>query len=146
MPDGFGSTHAAASNYVEQATAAAALAASPPVSSGGAPVAEGPAITLSLQTVAARLAQSGLRGVEVRNLETVKEAIGMVSGLLASGSLQDPEVVSRLVELCRALDRGDFATAHQHMAELVRTCWADHKDWLKGLKSLTVLCRKKWNT
>ena len=137
MPDGFGSTHAAARKFVEETTSGGAqpvLAAVP----------QADAICRSLETLLARVSASGLKSAEARQFKSVTASAQKLFALLRGGQLQDPLVVSRLVELTQCTDRDDFVGAATHMGEMVRNSWKDHRDWLKSFKFLTTLCRMKF--
>jgi len=136
MPDGFGSTHAAARNYVEQATAAQVQ--SPPAA---APVPEAGTITNSLQIIISRLKASNLRPSQQRQIISIDAGVDILIKSLNSGQLQDRDVVQALVSLCASFDSDDFNSAARQTAGMVRNYWKEHKDWLKGFKYLSTLCK-----
>jgi protein transport protein SEC31 len=140
MPDGFGSTHGEARAYVEQAIAEN----SSPRLASSAPVAEAGAIVNALQIVCARLKQAHLQAAEIRQLASIEQSVGLVAQLLTSGELQDPVVISLLLELCGSFDRSDYATASRVVGSMVRSFWKDQKEWLKGFKLLGPLAKAKF--
>jgi protein transport protein SEC31 len=55
-----------------------------------------------------------------------------------------PSVVGKLHEMINCFAQRDFASAQSIHAALTGTDWAQHKDWLKGLKSLIHISLKRF--
>lgn len=56
----------------------------------------------------------------------------------------DEETVSKVSFMIGALANGDYPAATATNTALVNSDWRDHKDWLKGMKSLLALASKKF--
>ena len=68
-----------------------------------------------------------------------------IQAKLAGGAIA-ADVQARVVDMGAALASFDFATANKIQVSLTSTSWAEHKDWLKGIKYMIALATKKLKT
>lgn len=55
-----------------------------------------------------------------------------------------PNTVARLHEIVSCFGQRDFASAQNIYVALTASDWTDHKDWLRGLKSLIHISMKRF--
>jgi protein transport protein SEC31 len=100
-------------------------------------------IVEAFQSLNAQLEQVCQGGGEKRQLKEIKAACTLLFDKLNASALH-PEVCASLIQMTQLLRQGDFKTALAVHVGLTTTDWAEHKDWLRGLKFLIQLATKKF--
>lgn len=81
--------------------------------------------------------------MEQKQLQETQKGKEIMFTKLNIGALS-PEVVSRLHEMVVCFGQRDFGTAQTIYVALTASDWAQHKDWLRGLKSLIHISMKRF--
>ena len=89
------------------------------------------------------LKDSGLSAVDKRLIVEAEKALVIMLRRLAIQEISD-DIAQQLLNMCGYLTAYDFRTATAVLTALVSSDWRDHKDWLKGTKSLLQLASKKY--
>jgi len=100
-------------------------------------------ISECLSSLMDALKESGLSVVDKRLISEAEKALAIMVRRLALQEISD-EVAQQLLNMCGYLTAYDFRTATAVLTALVSSDWRDHKDWLKGTKSLLQLASKKY--
>lgn len=79
---------------------------------------------------------------DARQLEEAKKALDALIKKMARGQIDD-EILSKLLMMCNQIGGYDFRAATATQTAIVNTDWRNHKDWLKGLKTLLQLAVKR---
>lgn len=82
-----------------------------------------------------------LNVVEKRLLTESEKAVAVLLKRLARGDISD-DIGASVVSMCGYINTYDFRSAQSVHTGLVNNEWRDHKDWLKGTKSLLQLATK----
>ena len=72
-----------------------------------------------------------------------EKAVTIMLKRLAREDISD-EIGQKLLHMCGYINAYDFGSAQAVQTALVNSDWREHKDWLKGTKSLLQLCIKKF--
>ncbi|KAH9094474.1 hypothetical protein LEN26_018312 [Aphanomyces euteiches] len=105
--------------------------------------AEDMAIVRGFNEFIAVLEASNLSPIEAKQIPEIQKSKDLMFTKLNVGELS-PNVVKNLHELVQAFARKDFRAAGQIHTSLTTTDWAQHKDWLRGLKTLINLGVKRF--
>ncbi|ETV97980.1 hypothetical protein H310_09285 [Aphanomyces invadans] len=116
---------------------AAPLGATDNVSADDMPIVQGFNDFVSL------LENSQLSPIEAKQLPEIHKAKDLLFTKLNTGELA-PNVVKHLHEMVQSFGRSDFRTAGNLHTQLTTTDWAQHKDWLRGVKTLINLGVKRF--
>ncbi|RHY30630.1 hypothetical protein DYB32_006817 [Aphanomyces invadans] len=116
---------------------AAPLGATDNVSADDMPIVQGFNDLVSL------LENSQLSPIEAKQLPEIHKAKDLLFTKLNTGELA-PNVVKHLHEMVQSFARSDFRTAGNLHTQLTTTDWAQHKDWLRGVKTLINLGVKRF--
>jgi len=81
-------------------------------------------------------------GGEKKQCSEIAKSISVLQSYFSSNSLS-PEIVSKVSQISSCLTAKDYEGGLAIQANLVRTDWNDHKVWLKGVKYLLQLAKKK---
>ncbi|KAF1795304.1 Ancestral coatomer element 1, Sec16/Sec31 [Phytophthora cactorum] len=81
--------------------------------------------------------------MEQKQLQEIQKGKEIMFTKLNIGALS-PEVVSRLHEMVACFGQRDFGSAQTIYVALTASDWAQHKDWLRGLKSLIHISMKRF--
>ena len=81
--------------------------------------------------------------VDKRLLAEGEKGVAVLLKRLARGDISD-EIGQQVLHMCGYINSYDFGSAERVQTTLVSHEWRDHKDWLKGTKSLVQLCIKKF--
>ena len=79
---------------------------------------------------------------ERRQLAEMQKAKNIMFSKL-NGKELSPNVVARLHEIVKFFQARDFRSAQQVHVALTTTDWAEHKDWLRGVKALINIAIKR---
>lgn len=96
-----------------------------------------------LTSLIGALKDSSLSSVDKRLTGEAEKALAIMLRRLALGEISD-EIGQQLLNMCGYLNGYDFRTATAVLTALVNSDWREHKDWLKGTKSLLQLASKKY--
>lgn len=96
-----------------------------------------------LTSLVEALKNLGLVSVDKRLLGEGEKAVAVMLKRLARGEISD-EIGEKLLHMCGYINAYDFRSAQNVQTALVNSDWRDHKDWLKGTKSLLQLATKKF--
>ena len=83
-----------------------------------------------------------LGAADRRQLTDGEKAVAVFCKKLARGSIHD-ESLENAKTMISSLVSSDFRTATSMQTSLVNSDWREHKDWLKGFKSLIQLASRK---
>ncbi|RHZ16037.1 hypothetical protein DYB37_001798 [Aphanomyces astaci] len=123
-----------------------------------APVAAAPAVVLGatdnvsaedlpivrgFNDLVALLEGSQLSPIEAKQLPEIQKSKDLLFTKLNTGELA-PNVVKSLHDMVLAFARQDFRSAGQIHTSLTTTDWAQHKEWLRGVKTLINLGVKRF--
>jgi protein transport protein SEC31 len=89
------------------------------------------------------LKSADLSPVDKRLIGESEKALAIMVRRLAFQEISD-DIAQQLLSMCGYLNAYDFRTATAVLTALVNSDWRDHKDWLKGTKSLLQLATKKY--
>lgn len=106
-----------------------------PVASTSSPVGGGAAA--ELQAVLDNIAGKATGG-DKRQITMLKGALAALHKQMGDGSIS-PETMGKLDQLVVFLHAKNSAAANKINTDLTNTVWAQHKDWIKGLKYLIQL-------
>ncbi|ETP41615.1 hypothetical protein F442_11242 [Phytophthora nicotianae P10297] len=81
--------------------------------------------------------------MEQKQLQEIQKGKEIMLTKLNIGALS-PDVVSRLHEMVACFGQRDFGSAQTIYVALTASDWAQHKDWLRGLKSLIHISMKRF--
>jgi protein transport protein SEC31 len=81
--------------------------------------------------------------MEQKQLAEIQRGRDIMFSKLNVGDLS-PAVVGRLHEMVGFFAQRDFASALGFYVALTASDWAQHKDWLRGLKSLIHISMKRF--
>ncbi|KAF4318833.1 hypothetical protein JM18_006412 [Phytophthora kernoviae] len=81
--------------------------------------------------------------MEQKQLQEIQKGKEVMFTKLNIGELS-PEVVARLHEMVACFGQRDFGSAQTIYVALTASDWAQHKDWLRGLKSLIHISMKRF--
>lgn len=81
--------------------------------------------------------------VDKRLLGEGEKAVAVMLKRLARGEIPE-DIGEKLLHMCGYINAYDFRSAQNVQTALVNSDWRDHKDWLKGTKSLLQLSTKKF--
>ncbi|KAG7392468.1 protein transport protein S31 [Phytophthora boehmeriae] len=81
--------------------------------------------------------------MEQKQLQEIQKGKEVMFTKLNIGELS-PEVIARLHEMVACFGQRDFGTAQTIYVALTASDWAQHKDWLRGLKSLIHISMKRF--
>ncbi len=81
--------------------------------------------------------------VDKRLLTEGEKGVAVLLKRLARGDIS-AEIGQQVLHMCGYINAYDFGSAERVQTALVSHEWRDHKDWLKGTKSLVQLCSKKF--
>jgi hypothetical protein len=84
-----------------------------------------------------------LNGGEKRQLKELKKAKDLLFGVMEKEDGLEAEVMDKMVEMMQGLAAGETKLALKLHVELSDTHWKQHKNWLKGLKSLLMLVQAR---
>ena len=84
-----------------------------------------------------------LVSVDKRLLGEGEKAVAVMLKRLSRGDISD-EIGEKLLHMCEYINAYDFRSAQNVQTALANSDWRDHKDWLKGTKSLLQLATKKF--
>ena len=84
-----------------------------------------------------------LVAVDKRLLGEGEKAVAVMLKRLARGEIPE-DIGEKLLHMCGYINSYDFRSAQNVQTALVNSDWRDHKDWLKGTKSLLQLSTKKF--
>ena len=83
------------------------------------------------------------RQLEQKQLAEIQKSKDIMFGKLNVGDLS-PAVVASLHDMVKCFGARDFAAAQNIYVALTASDWAQHKDWLRGLKSLLHIALKRF--
>lgn len=83
-----------------------------------------------------------LSAADKRQLQEAEKGVAILVKRLARGDL-DAGVAGKVSSLTTALLNRDYNTTNSVQKILVNEDWKNHKDWLKGIKSLIQLASKR---
>jgi len=83
-----------------------------------------------------------LNSSEKRQIAEIDKALANLRAKLAANAVAE-DVLGRLTVFVDALQKRDYNAATREQLALVNAEWAEHKDWLKGIKFLVQLITKK---
>jgi len=101
-------------------------------------------IVTAFKSIAEQLEQAQQGGGEKRQVAEIKKASLILFDKLNARMLS-PQVCDSLIQMTNLLSQGDFKSALAVHVGLTTTDWAEHKDWLKGIKFLIQLSTKKFS-
>lgn len=101
------------------------------------------AIVNAFNDVIAQLSSLPLTMLEQKQMTEIHKSKEVLFTKLNVGDLSPP-VVGRLHDMVGFFGQRDFASAQSIHAALTGSDWAQHKDWLKGLKSLIHISMKRF--
>ncbi|RLO10251.1 hypothetical protein DYB28_015984, partial [Aphanomyces astaci] len=81
--------------------------------------------------------------IEAKQLPEIQKSKDLLFTKLNTGELA-PNVVKSLHDMVLAFARQDFRSAGQIHTSLTTTDWAQHKEWLRGVKTLINLGVKRF--
>lgn len=81
--------------------------------------------------------------VDKRLLAEGEKGVAVLLKRLARGDISD-DIGQQVLHMCGYINAYDFGSAERVQTALVSHEWREHKDWLKGTKSLVQLCIKKF--
>lgn len=90
------------------------------------------------------LKQVHLTAVDRRLLAEAEKAVAVLLKRLAREEVS-ADIGSKVVGMCTYVNSYDFTAAQSVHTTLVNSDWREHKDWLKGTKSLLQLATKKFS-
>jgi len=128
-----------------QAAAPTAVAAPAPVPVPQVPAvmpAEYKPIEQAFATAVQRLKVGALSGIEKRQIKLIDKALKALTDALKSGQV-DPAVGKLLLQMTNYVNSNSFTYSKQVYDHLVANYWQANKVWLKDLKWLCQLGRKK---
>ncbi|GLD94914.1 hypothetical protein PINS_up003539 [Pythium insidiosum] len=100
-------------------------------------------IVNAFNELVAQLGGLPLTMMEQKQLTEIQKSKEVLFTKLNIGDLS-PAVVARLHEMVACFAQRDFATAQSIYVALTGSDWAQHKDWLRGLKSLIHISMKRF--
>jgi protein transport protein SEC31 len=96
----------------------------------------------ALQDLQARLAAVCVAAAEKKQLAEVGKASAILLDKIGQGAIE-AAVSGKAMQLVMATATKDYAAASAIHKDLTATAWDQHKDWIKGIKSLFMLCQRK---
>lgn len=96
----------------------------------------------ALLGIVSALESAPLSVADKRQLIEAEKGVTVLMKKLARGAV-GPEVQAQVYSMVGALANRDFTSATTIQTALVNSDWRNHKDWLKGIKSLIQLASKK---
>ncbi|DBA02893.1 TPA: hypothetical protein N0F65_005920, partial [Lagenidium giganteum] len=100
-------------------------------------------IVNSFNELVAQLQTLPLTMMEQKQLTEIQKSKDLMFGKLNASDLS-PSVVAQLHQMVGCFGQRDFGTAQQIYVALTASDWAQHKDWLRGLKSLIHISMKRF--
>ena len=97
----------------------------------------------TLLGTAEALKGTNLNLVEKRQLAEAEKGVAILVKKMALDAIRE-DVNEQVYVLTSLFSTGDFVGASNIQTALATSEWRDHKDWLKGTKSLVQLCIKKF--
>lgn len=95
-----------------------------------------------VRAVMSQLQEAGLNSMQQSQVDQGRQALDTLRAAFEANRVTEP-VAETVDQMLTAAGSYDFATAVAQQGFLASTHWADHKDWLRGLKYfLTVADRK----
>lgn len=85
-----------------------------------------------------------LSSVDKRQLTEAQKAVAIFSKRLALGDISD-DTANQMLTIKNQLSEYDWSSASATMSSLVTNEWKEHKEWLKGIKSLVQLATKMYS-
>lgn len=85
-----------------------------------------------------------LTSVDKRLLAEAEKATAVLLKRLARAEVSD-DIGGKVVTMCSYVNSYDFKSAQSVHTNLVNSDWREHKEWLKGTKSLLQLATKKFS-
>eukprot|EP00602_Paraphysomonas_sp_CaronLab_P004721 CAMPEP_0185020746 /NCGR_PEP_ID=MMETSP1103-20130426/3384_1 /TAXON_ID=36769 /ORGANISM="Paraphysomonas bandaiensis, Strain Caron Lab Isolate" /LENGTH=1052 /DNA_ID=CAMNT_0027551833 /DNA_START=113 /DNA_END=3271 /DNA_ORIENTATION=+ len=134
------STDRAAASPSAASSAAPAAVENPTVAVSPTGPGAGPTVDALLQ-LATLLQGKALPGPDKRSLSAVNQALACLQQQMSANQVS-VETSGKLEQLVAALHNKQISAANAIHTDLVNTCWAQHKDWIKGLKYLIQLIAK----
>ena len=95
----------------------------------------------ALKVLHGLLLKVGLKGIMAKKVSDVKKAEDVLQTKLAHNKLS-PRICETLVTISDSIFSQKYQSALQILQPLLSNSWADHKDWLKPLKSSLQLSQK----
>jgi protein transport protein SEC31 len=89
------------------------------------------------------LKQTQLSTMENRQLSEGEKAVAVLLKRLGRGEIP-PDVSEKVGAMTAHITNHDFRSAQSIQTGLVSHEWRDHKDWLKGIKTLLQMATKKF--
>ncbi|ETN06987.1 hypothetical protein, variant 1 [Phytophthora nicotianae INRA-310] len=149
---GFGAPPAPASPSIPQASLSPVASAAPKVGEFPPDVVPGSTenvgpqdlpIVNAFNDLVSQLQGLPLTMMEQKQLQEIQKGKEIMLTKLNIGALS-PDVVSRLHEMVACFGQRDFGSAQTIYVALTASDWAQHKDWLRGLKSLIHISMKRF--
>lgn len=131
--------HDSSGDIASNAVASSAATASPAAVSSD-PAVQAP-IVMHLNSYVDELATLCSPG-EKRQIQMVTASIQNLNQKVAAGEVSG-DVLAKVEQMVAALFSRNFPAANAIQTDLANTVWAQHKEWLKGIKVLVQLASKK---
>lgn len=101
-------------------------------------------IVTGFNTQLQQLEGAQLTSAERRQVVEMQKAKSILFSKLNDGVLS-ASVVAQLHEIVACFGRRDFAAAQKIHVKMTGTEWAEHKDWLRGVKAIITTALKRLN-
>lgn len=85
-----------------------------------------------------------LSSVDKRQLTEAQKAVAIFSKRLALGDISN-ETANQMLAMTNFLSAYDWSSATGTLSSLITNEWKEHKEWLKGIKSLVQLATKMYS-
>jgi len=126
---------------------ASSSAAATPAAAGGADAAVSlspadAALIAPLESCLSSLGSvPGLKTPEQKKVAEIRAKLGELARKISERALS-PSALAELAALSQAVAALDFTAAQRHHLQLVKTDWAGNNEWLLGLKTMLLMCKK----